>query len=150
MILNLKIEESVMDDNITMEKIWQEEDLIEFQIKCSSEYIIANQTCYIQSSDLKNICEQIIKCVSQLQQNCYLEFGKKVGNYTPAFSMDILEIGASGHVKIEVDMEIADNDTRKHRCCFYVKTELGLLEKFGAELKNLIEEDIGNQVILNN
>lgn len=90
-----------------------------------------------------------IKCVKQLHQNCYMEFGKKEGNYTPAFSMDIIEISTSGYVKIEVDMEIADNDSRKHRCCFYVKSELGLLEKFGKELKGLIEGSIGEQVILN-
>ena len=138
-----------MNDNITMEKIWQEGDLLELNIKCSAEYITANQSCYVQSSDLNNICEQIIKCVKQLRQNCYMEFGKKEGNYTPAFSMDIIEISTSGHVKIEVDMEIADNDSRKHRCCFYVKSELGLLEKFGKKLKELIEGSIGDQVILN-
>ena len=138
-----------MNDNITIEKIWQEDDLIELNIKCSAECIIANQTCYIQASDLKDICEQITKCVRQSQQNCYVEFGKKEGNYTPAFSMDISEINASGNVKIEVDMEIADNDIRKHRCCFYVESELGLLEKFGLKLKKLIEGNIGNQVTLN-
>lgn len=107
-----------MNDNITVEKVWQDGDLLELNIKCSAEYIMAKQACYIQSSDLKNICERITKCVKRLQPKCYMEFGKKTGNYTPAFSMEILEIDLSGHVKIEVDMEIADNDTRKHRCCF--------------------------------
>lgn len=54
-----------------------------------------------------------------------MEFGKKEGNYTPAFSMCMSPADMSGHVKIEVDIEIADHDTRSHRCCFYVKSELG-------------------------
>lgn len=55
---------------------------------------------------------------------CYLEFGNKEGNYTPAFSMNVLPADTSGHVKIEVDLEIVDNDKRSHRCCFYVESEL--------------------------
>ena len=46
-----------------------------------------------------------------------------------------------GHVKIEVDMEIADNDRRAHRCCFYVSCELGQIERFGQSLVSLISED---------
>lgn len=147
--LSLKIKENIMIDNIMMEKIWQDGDLLELNIECSAEYSTVNQSCYVQFSALNEICEQITKCVRRLQQNCYIEFGKKEGNYTPAFSMNILEISMSGHVKIEVDMEIADNDSRKHRCSFYVKSELGLLEEFGEKLRGLIEGNIGEQVKLN-
>ena len=138
-----------MKDNIVMEKIWQESDLLELRITCGSEYITANQTCYIQSSALETIHGQIAEYVENPHQSRSVEFGDKHGNHTPAFSMDILEISASGHVKIEVDMEIEDNDTRKHRCLFYVKSELGMLERFGKRLKKLIHGDIGSQVILN-
>lgn len=150
MILSLRIREvSFMSDNIIIEKIWQENDLLELVVKSSTEYVTVCQTCYIQSSDLKAISKQIAECVKGLQQNCYVEFGKKKGNYTPAFSMDILEINASGKVKIEVDMEISDDDTRKHRCCFYIKSELGLLEKFSVGLEKLMEGSIGSHVELN-
>ena len=77
-----------------------------------------------------------------------MEFGKKEGNYTPAFSMCMLPVDISGHVKIEVDIEIADNDTRSHRCCFYVKSELGLIERLGMALKKLIKEPDGCEVSL--
>lgn len=42
-----------------------------------------------------------------------------------------------GHVKIEVDIEIDDNDSRSHRCCFYVNSELGLVGQLGNALKEL-------------
>lgn len=77
-----------------------------------------------------------------------MEFGKKEGNYTPAFSMCMLPVDTSGHVKIEVDIEIADNDMRSHRCCFYVKSELGSIERLGMTLKKLIKEPDGCQVSL--
>ena len=116
-----------MKDNIVMEKIWQESDLLELRIICGSEYITANQTCYIQSSALETIRGQIAEYVENPHQSRSVEFGDKHGNHTPAFSMDILEISASGHVK----------------------SELGMLERFGKRLKKLIHGDIGSQVILN-
>lgn len=74
------------------------------------------------------------------QEACYLEFGHKEGNYTTAFSMKLLPADVQGHVKIEVDIEIDDNDTRSHRCCFYVNSELGLVEQMGKTLKKIAEE----------
>ena len=137
--------------NILIEKLWQEHenDILELKIKCSSEYAVAIQTCYIGKSDLADICFRIKDCIEHLDQNCYLEFGKKDGNYTPAFSMNIEEIDPLGHVKIEVDVEINDNPVRKHRSCFYVRSELGLLEKFALSLNSLIDGAIGFVATLN-
>ena len=38
--------------------------------------------------------------------------------------MNILPADTIGHVKIEVDLEIADNEKRAYRCCFYVESEM--------------------------
>lgn len=54
----------------------------------------------------------------------------------------------SGHIKIKVDLEIADNDARSHRCCFYINSELGMLERFGKALKNLLMGKKGNVISL--
>lgn len=135
-------------DNIIFEKIWQDENLIELKISANSEFVSAYQRCYIQDNILAEIVEKICNYVGNYNENCYLEFGKKEGNYTPAFSMCILPADMSGHVKIEVDIEIADNDTRSHRCCFYVNSELGLIEKLGMALKKLIIEQEGCEVSL--
>lgn len=115
-------------DNIIFEKVWQDESLIELKISASSEFVSAYQSCYIHD-----------------KKSCYLEFGKKEGNYTPAFTMCIMPADMSGYVKIEVDIEIADNDTRSHRCCFYIKSELGLIEQLGKNLKKLIIEQDGKR-----
>ncbi|MCM1088475.1 MAG: hypothetical protein NC419_09980 [Muribaculaceae bacterium] len=46
---------------------------------------------------------------------------------------------------MEVDIEIADNDMRSHRCCFYVKSELGLIEQLGMALEELITGQDGSR-----
>lgn len=135
-------------DNIIFEKVWQDESLIELKISANSEFVSAYQSCYIQDKKLEEISERIFKFVENYHETCYLEFGNKKGNYTPAFSMSLLPADMSGQVKIEVDIEIADNDTRSHRCCFYVKSELGLIEQLGKALKKLIIEPDGIEVSL--
>lgn len=137
-------------DNIVFEKIWQDKNLIELKISAKSEFVSAYQSCYIQDKNLKEIAERICDFAETPNEICYLEFGKKEGNYTPAFSMCILPIDKLGRVNIEVDIEIADNDTRSHRCCFFVKTELGLIEQLGSALKRLIIEQQGCKIALVN
>ncbi len=98
---------------------------------------------------LEKISEEIQNYVVNYNSPCYLEFGQKKGNYTPAFSMYILPLDTSGHTKIEVDIEIADNDARSHRCCFYIKSELGLIERLGLSLKGLVTASCGEEIRLN-
>ena len=136
-------------DCISFEKIWQDDNLIELKIFASSEFVSAYQNCYIQNVDLTTIAEKICEYTHNYKETCYLEFGKKEGNFTPAFSMCILPADISGHIKIEVDIEIDDNDTRMHRCCFYVNSELGLVESFGQSIKKLVVAELGEKFILN-
>ena len=135
-------------DNICLEKIWHEDSLIELKITASSDFVTAYQNCYIQSCVLNDISDKICAYVANNEKSCYMEFGHKEGNYTPAFSMKLLAADYSGHVKIEVDIEIDDNITRSHRCCFYVNSELGLIETFGHSLKILIKGEIGEKIVL--
>lgn len=137
-----------MQDNLTFEKTYQDDTLIELKISASSEYASAYQNCYIQDIELKNIAEKICNYVDNYSEACYLEFGHKQGDYTPAFSMELLPADSFGHVKIEVDIEIDDNDSRSHRCCFYVNSELGLVEQLGNALKELVAGPIGESVSL--
>lgn len=134
-------ENNNMQDNLIFEKIYQDDTLIELKISATSEYVSAYQNCYIQDTDLKDIAEKICNYVDNYRAVCYLEFGHKEGSYTPAFSMKLLPADVHGHVKIEVDVEIDDNDTRSHRCCFYVNSELGLVEQMGKTLKRIAGEE---------
>lgn len=141
MILNSsKVEERM--DNLIFEKIWQDENLIELKIKGISEYTQIYQNCYIEDEKLRGIGKMISEYTYNYDNDCYVEFGEKKGNFTPAFSMKVLPAESSGRMKIEVDFEIADNDERKHRACFYIKGELGLLERLGKALQNVADGEI--------
>ena len=136
-------------DNIVFKKIWEEKNLIELQILANSEFVSVSQSCYVQDTLLEQLSDKICKYIKDYSESCYLEFGQKEGNYTPAFSMYIFPAETLGHVKIEVDVEIADNNTRCHRCCFYVKSELGRIEQLGKSLKNLPRARKGDEIYLN-
>lgn len=139
----------IVMDNLIFKKIWQDENLIELKVSANSEFVSAYQNCYIHNMLLEKISEEIQNYVVNYNSPCYLEFGQKKGNYTPAFSMYILPLETSGHTKIEVDIEIADNDARSHRCCFYIKSELGLIERLGLSLKGLVTASCGEEIRLN-
>lgn len=135
-------------DNISMKKNWQDGGLLELRIEASSQYVSAYQNCYIEEIRLNEIALEVQDYAHDHKASCYLEFGNKDGNFTPAFSMKILPAELTGHVQIEADIEIADNDARSHRCCFFVNTELGMIEKFGKALPGLISGQIDTEVSL--
>ena len=135
-------------DNIIFEIIWKDSNIMELKVTASSEYINVFQNCYVEDVLLEDAADKIHNYIKNFNEACYLEFGNKTGNYTPAFSLNILPCDNYGHVKIEVDIEIADNDKRAHRCCFYVNCELGQLERFGQSLISLISDDEGSKVSL--
>ena len=135
-------------DNIEFEKLGIDGDLIELRISASSTFVSAYQNCYVEGSALKEIAKKVLDYIAQYDSSCYLEFGENEGNYTPAFSMRILPASVSGHLKIEVDIEINDNNKRCHRCCFYVHSELGLIEKLGIALGRLATGQNGTIVSL--
>lgn len=137
-----------MQDNLIFEKIYQDDNLIELKISAFSEYVSAYQNCYIQDTALLYIAKKICNYTHHYEESYYLEFGHKEGDYTPAFSMELLPADSFGHVKIEVDLEINDNDTRAHHCPFYVNSELGLVEQFGKSLERLVHEPVGGKVSL--
>lgn len=149
MTLSLNKGGIIMIDNIIFEKIWQDGNIVELKIKAISEFVKAYQNCYVEDSFLKGIPEQFSKYINTPNRELYIEFGNKTGNYTPAFSMRFLPLDKLGHTKIEVDIEIADNNMRAHRCCFYVMGELGSIERLGKSLSKIADGIIGEICSLN-
>ncbi|MGL5869208.1 MAG: hypothetical protein ACRCYH_08970 [Clostridium chrysemydis] len=128
--------------------MWQDSGLIELKITAISEFVKAYQNCYIADEDLEEIAKKIKKYSKSYDYDCYVEFAKKKGNYTPAFSMKVLKADDLGKMKIEVDIEVEDIKDRSHRCCYYVEGDLGAIERLGKNLKNVIKGDIGYKISL--
>jgi len=135
-------------DNIIIEKEWHDEDLIEIKIVINSKFVNVYQECYISESDWQKNMEHIFQYITEPHKECYVEYGNKIGNYTPAFSMLLLPIDINGHVKIEMDIEIADDNTRTHRCLLYVNSEIGLLEQLAYKMQELVKAEDGYQIQL--
>ncbi len=134
-------------DNICIKKVWEDDGLIELFVKAQSQFATINQTCYISTEDLKNNAKSITE-YTQNNLKTYVEFGKIEGDFSPAFAMKLDPCDNYGHVIIEIDMEIDDNQKREHRCKFFLNTELGLLEMFGEKLRSIIEMEINKCIYL--
>lgn len=135
--------------NLIFEKVWEDGDVIELKILAISEYVNVFQFCYVEKYFLNEVSTRILEYIKNKDKECYIEFGKKEGNFTPAFSMKFLASDNCGHVTIEVDLEIADNDSRRHRCCFYINSELGAIESFAKNIYMLSAKKIGATLNLN-
>jgi|AKZA01.1.fsa_nt_gi hypothetical protein len=134
-------------DNITIKKYMQDSDLIGLDILVESAYIKINQYCYVDKFQLEEKGNQLIEFANKPKE-CYVEFGSKEGNYTPAFSMDIILSDSLGHIRVKMDMEIDDNSERKHRCQFYISSNIGEIENFGKKLVSLISNEIDSEIKL--
>ena len=136
-------------DNIIIEKKWSDEGIIEIKIYAETEFINVWQECYVSESCWENNAVHIIEYIKNPEGECYVVYGNKYGNFTPAFSMNFSSMDVRGHIKIEMDIEINDNNMRAHRCSFYVVTEMGLLENFAQKMYKLLRADVGYRIILN-
>ena len=139
-------------DNIIIEKIWNDSDisntgLFEVKLTCITEYIIINENVYMNDSLVKefaNIIEEYIANNKETRLGIPIKEG-----HTPGFEMKILPFDKHGHILIEIIMEIDDNDKKLHSAIFYIKTEIGLLEKFRLKLNKLLNLEIGEKISLN-
>lgn len=136
-------------DNIIIKKIWEDEGLIELRITAISEYVTAYQDCYIDVEKLSDISTEICSYSYNYNENCKVQFGEESEEYTPSFSMTILKADMNGRVKIEVNIYVDDSENN-HMCCYYIKSELGCLQRFGEELKKLASVSIDDSIQLNN
>ena len=136
-------------DNIFVKKIYEDNDLIEIELIANNDFIVARQFCYVNKEIINNISKKIIGYSKSYNKKCYIETGNKNGKYTPSFSMEFMKPDVHGHILIEMDVEISDNDERKHRSKFYVKTELGLVEKFAINLMSIVKYNVDVEIYLN-
>ena len=136
-------------DELIFKKIYTDEnDLIELKISSVSNYVSIWQKCYIDKKELCECAQKIYMFSFQNSEECYIEFGRKTGNYTPSFSMKFFPHDNHGHITIELDFEINDNSKRIHRCSFYISSDIYSVENFGKALKKLSDCAIGSEVSL--
>lgn len=140
-------------NNIIIEKIWNDSNIFnndEFEIKltCINEYININEKIYMDKSISKDISKSIENYINTNKETFY-EINMKKG-YTSGFTMKIFPYDLTGHILIEMKMEINDNNDKLHYATFYIKTEIGMLESFGKKIKNISDLAVGEFIKLYN
>ena len=139
-----------MLDNIIMEKLYQDIDFFEVKLTCSSEIITATDKYYISSDNFKNLLTNMNGFLTGEIDEYFWSSGKTGDDTTACFSLQFLREDKLGHVLLEVYMELNDGaKLSRHNCCFYVRTELGLLTEFHKDLSVIIEQQLGDKIILN-
>lgn len=136
-------------ENLKIEKYIHDVDLIGLNVFVNSTYVNIKQYCYVDKYQLQKASDKLMKFIND-SEKCYIEFGNKEGNCTPAFSMEVEKIDLVGHVRIELDLEVDDNNKRKHRCQLYIFSNMGEIEEFGKKVLSLITSDIFTKISLVN
>lgn len=134
-------------DLLYFKKIWQDTEFFEVELFAQSSFAMAKTNSYTDSNKINQLSSKLLSFTSN---DKYLwENGVKGNEYAPFVSL-YFESDCCGHVNIEIYAEINDGGTYdKHNCCFFINSELGLLYKFGKNLKLLISDDIGVKISLN-
>ncbi len=139
-----------MRDYIDIQKLWCDNELAELAIVCSSSVITASAKIYVTDALIDDLVQQIEQFLNGQVIESYWANEEKGGDSTVCVSLRFLPKDKLGHVLIEVYMELDDGgDYGIHNCCFYLNTEIGLLERFCGKLPQLKQKTSKTRIILN-
>ncbi len=125
------------NNNITLTKIWQDNELMLLNVVCSSRVATTSSKIYVSDALIDDLIHQIKQFLSG-----YINEGLWTNESKGDFSTACIEFrfiskDKLGHILIEVYAELDDGGTySKHNCCFYINTEYGLLMNFCKRLQN--------------
>lgn len=137
-------------DKISIERVWEDADFFEIEVFAQSELVCANVRSYTTIASINELASHLASFPKALDDRYLWENGAKGDDSTPFISLEVWCEDRLGHIVIEVYMEIDDGAAySKHNCCFFVKTEVGLLNSFGKSLLLLNEKGIGRKITLN-
>lgn len=134
---------------LSIERIWEDVDFFEIEVTARSEIISASVKSYTTVALINELALRLVTFPKKLDDRFIWENGSKGDDSTPYISLEFWCEDKLGHIIIEVYMEIDDGASyNKHNCCFFIKTEPGLLNSFGKSLVLLNEQGIGKKITL--
>jgi len=139
-----------MGDNIILSKIWQDSDVIELKVVCSSAVATIKSKIYVSDSLIDELICQIKQFLDGNIEEGLWANEEKGNDSTACVSLRFLKKDKLGHLIIEVFAELDDGgDYAEHNCCFFVGTEYGLLMNFCERLVYLKNNPVGYEIQLN-
>lgn len=138
-----------MKDNITFRKTWQDPDVMELTVACSAPVITVRSAIYVSEALIDELADQIRAFLNGGPEGFWANEAR--GNASTAcVSFRFFREDALGHIGIEVFAELDDGgDYSRHNCCFFVRTEHGLLMRFCDRLAWLKSSPVGSEIQLN-
>jgi len=135
-------------NNLSIERIWQDNDFFEIRVTAVSQLVQATTNVYITDSDIL----QLANALATFPQKSDSEISWQVSESSAIqknLSLKVLQKDKFGHLLVEVYMIIKDGDCgENHHCCFYIQTEIGLLNTFGKRLSVINEPNLGAKITL--
>ena len=139
-----------MKDNIIFSKIWQDDDVIELKVICSSSVATITSKIYVSDPLIDELICQIKQFLHGNNDEGLWANEDKGNDSTACVSLRFFRKDKLGHIVIEVFAELDDGGNyTEHNCCFYVSTEYGLLMSFCESLVQLKKNPIGYEIQLN-
>ena len=136
-------------DILSIERVWEDVDFFEIEVVAQSTIISASTKSYTTEEAICNLASRLTTFPYDFDDRYIWENGDKGDGSTPFLSLGFWCEDKRGHVIIEVYMELDDGALySKHNCCFFIKTEIGLLNSFGKSLYLLNKSGIGMKVAL--
>lgn len=122
-------------DNIIIRKIWQDSELAQLEVTCTSSVATAITKIYVSDE----LIDELICKISAFLDGCCEESewaNESRGNFSTAcVCFHLIKKDKLGHILIEVFAELEDGgDYAKHNSCFFVNTEYGCLRRFCSAL----------------
>lgn len=137
-------------DIISIERVWEDEHFFEIEVIAKSKIAYARSKSYTTVDLINDLASRLATFPKNSDDRFLWENGTKGDKSTPFISLEFWCEDKLGHIIVEVYMELDDGgEYSKHNCCFFIKTELGLLNNFGKSLVLLNEQGIGKKVTLN-
>lgn len=138
-----------MNDNIILNKTWQDDDVIELKVICSSSIATFTSKIYVSELLIDELISQIRQFLYKNEEEVFWANEDRGNDSTACMSLRFFRKDKLGHIVIEVFAELDDGgDYTEHNCCFYVSTEYGLLVKFCDGLAQLKKETVGYEIQL--
>lgn len=140
----------MVEDNIIFSKIWQDDDLIELKVVCSSSVATVTSKIYVSDSLIDELICQIKQFLDENNAEGLWANEDKGNASTACVSLRFFRKDKLGHIVIEVFAELDDGGNyTEHNCCFFVNTEYGLLMNFCESLLWLKKNPAGYEIQLN-
>lgn len=139
-----------MEDNIIFSKIWQDNNVIELKVVCSSSVAIVTSKIYVSDTLIDELIHQIKQFLDGNSEEGIWANEDKGNASTACISLRFFRKDKLGHIVIEVFAELDDGGNyAEHNCCFFVSTEYGLLMNFCESLVQLKKNPVGYEIQLN-